>query len=213
VTKAKDAAAFGPSKDANIDELTQALLDATIEVFGECGYEGARVADIAARAGVTTGAVYTRFSGKAELLLAAFDQESGHLLASLAQSNLPASDILAKLGSDILVADDRKSSAMLLESFAAARREPELAERLRPRLADERVNLAKLVDEEKTSGIIDAGVDTTSVVVFAQAVGIGMQMLRLIGAEMPTASNWDHLLSDVIGSIVTDSPTDSEPTK
>lgn len=213
VTKAKDAAALEPSTESDADDLTEALLAATIDVFAERGFEGTRVADIAARAGVTTGAVYTRFSGKAELLLAAFDHESGHLLDSLTRSDTPTLDILAMIGSDLLVTDDRTASRLLLESFAAARREPEIADRLRPRLANERMHLAKLVDAEKTNGSIDPSVDTTSVVVFAQAVGIGLQLLRLIDAEMPTPDNWDHLLHQVIGSIVPDSPPEPDPTK
>jgi len=210
VTNDTDAAA-GPSKDPGADELTQALLAATIEVFGERGYEGARVADIAARAGVTTGAVYTRFTGKAELLTAAFEQESSDLLQTLAASNVPAFDILANLGSDILVRD-QKLAGMMLESFAASRREPELAERLRPRLADERNHLAKLVDEEKTNGVIDESLDTESIAVFVQAVGIGVQLLRLIEVKMPDAAKWDHLLLRLIASLVTAADDEAEAT-
>lgn len=74
---ANDAAGLGPSKNSDADELTNTILNATIEVVRECGYEGARPADIAARAGVTTGALYTRFSHKEELVLAALDRASG----------------------------------------------------------------------------------------------------------------------------------------
>ena len=49
------------------DELTERLLQAAAEVFAENGYEKAGVAEIARRAGVTTGAIYSRYSGKAEL--------------------------------------------------------------------------------------------------------------------------------------------------
>ena len=55
------------------DEIGLRLLDAAAEVFAERGYEGAGVAEIARRAGVTTGAIYSRFTGKADLLAAALD--------------------------------------------------------------------------------------------------------------------------------------------
>ena len=49
-------------------ELTrQSLLDAAIKVFGQQGYAAARLEDIAQAAGVTRGAVYHHFGGKAEL--------------------------------------------------------------------------------------------------------------------------------------------------
>ena len=62
------------------NELTHRLLHAAAEVFAEKGYEKAGVAEIARRAGVTTGAIYNRFGGKAELLLEAVDH---HVPSSL----------------------------------------------------------------------------------------------------------------------------------
>ena len=50
------------------------LIDAAAEVFAERGYDGAGVAEIARRAGVTTGAIYSRYSGKSELLLEALNR-------------------------------------------------------------------------------------------------------------------------------------------
>src|SRR5688500_15968230 len=47
------------------------IVQAAAEVFAEAGYEGAALADIARRAGCTTGAIYGYFRGKAELLLEA----------------------------------------------------------------------------------------------------------------------------------------------
>ena len=43
------------------------LIQAAAEVFAERGYAGAGVAEIARRAGVTTGAIYSRYSGKSVL--------------------------------------------------------------------------------------------------------------------------------------------------
>ena len=53
------------------DEIRAKLIDAAAQVFAEEGYSGARVQSIAERAGLTTGAMYNRFSGKSELLLEA----------------------------------------------------------------------------------------------------------------------------------------------
>jgi AcrR family transcriptional regulator len=53
------------------DSTRQRLLDAATEVFLEKGYEGTRVAEVARRAGLTTGAIYGNFDNKADLLTAA----------------------------------------------------------------------------------------------------------------------------------------------
>jgi TetR/AcrR family acrAB operon transcriptional repressor len=52
-------------------ETRAAILAAGLEVFAERGYERATLSDIGARAGVTRGAVYHHFSGKAELFTTA----------------------------------------------------------------------------------------------------------------------------------------------
>ena len=53
-----------------LDPTTARLLVmVAAEVFpAETGYEGAGVAEIARRAGFTTGEIYSRFAGKADLL-------------------------------------------------------------------------------------------------------------------------------------------------
>lgn len=52
-------------------DTRQRLLEAASEVFLEKGYDGTRVAEIARRAGLTTGAIYGNFHSKADLLTAA----------------------------------------------------------------------------------------------------------------------------------------------
>lgn len=51
-------------------QTQQALLDAARAVFAEQGFTKAKVADIAARAGMTPGVIYHHFGGKNELYLA-----------------------------------------------------------------------------------------------------------------------------------------------
>jgi len=50
----------------------QALLAAGLATFARAGYEGARVADISAEAGMTTGALYGHFDGKEALFTELF---------------------------------------------------------------------------------------------------------------------------------------------
>jgi AcrR family transcriptional regulator len=57
------------------------LLDAAGRVFARCGYHAAKLEEIAAEAGYTTGAVYSNFSGKKELFLALSERELGKRLA------------------------------------------------------------------------------------------------------------------------------------
>ncbi|NDJ33024.1 MAG: TetR family transcriptional regulator [Chloroflexi bacterium] len=59
------------------EETRQALLDAALHIFTQDGYEAARLADIAAEAGVTRGALYHHFEGKVGLYTALVEDLSG----------------------------------------------------------------------------------------------------------------------------------------
>src|ERR1700739_673202 len=48
-----------------------ALVAATVEILREKGFAGVSLDEVAARAGMTKGAIYSNFAGKADLLLEA----------------------------------------------------------------------------------------------------------------------------------------------
>jgi len=54
------------------EQAEQAIIEATLDLFAEQGFEGACVEAIAARAGVGKATIYRRWPNKEELLLAAF---------------------------------------------------------------------------------------------------------------------------------------------
>ena len=56
------------------DATRLALLSAARELFGEQGYAATSIEEVAARAGVTKGAVYHHFGGKAELFQDVYEQ-------------------------------------------------------------------------------------------------------------------------------------------
>ncbi len=64
------------------------ILRAAVEVFAERGYFGARVKDVAARAGVADGTVYLYFEGKEDLLVSQLEE---HARAFLEQARSDAS--------------------------------------------------------------------------------------------------------------------------
>src|SRR5580693_6877053 len=49
------------------------LIEAAATAFGELGFHGATLADVASRAGMTTGAIYGSFKSKEDLFLAIFE--------------------------------------------------------------------------------------------------------------------------------------------
>lgn len=66
------------------EELNRTLvLDAAEEAFGERGYDGASVRDIAARAGFSTAALYLLFTNKQELYVATLLRRGVELLEAM----------------------------------------------------------------------------------------------------------------------------------
>ena len=164
------------------DELNEKLLHAAAEVFAENGYEKAGVAEIARRAGVTTGAIYSRYSGKAELLVEAVDR---HLLTQLhsLHSNASAVDVLSHLG-DHLLDDLSDGTGLFLEAVVAAKRDPELAERLRDVLQSEENKLRDLIHEAISQEGADSEIDQLALMRLAHAIGFGMTLTRTIGLDL-----------------------------
>ena len=197
------AVAVDPNTGSEVsDDLTERLLRAAAEVFASQGYEKARVAEIARRAGVTTGAIYSRYSGKAELLLDAVDHHVPGELAALlsgAGSRDSAVDVLSQLGSH-LVDELDESAGLFLEAVVAARRDPELADRLRHKVEDEDARLGKLVDEAIADGLFDPELDRLAIVRVAHAIGFGMVLTRSMGLDLPPPDDWTAVIDRIIAA-------------
>jgi len=57
-------------------ETRNALLKAALKIFSQKGYQSAGLAEIAQEAGVTRGAIYHHFDGKAEMFITLVDEAS-----------------------------------------------------------------------------------------------------------------------------------------
>jgi AcrR family transcriptional regulator len=182
-------------------DTTQHLLDAAIEVFTERGFDKAGVAEIARRAGFTTGAIYSRWAGKRELLVDAVDVVmSHHLLHLLGGSALSAPDVLASLGADLVVNDHELSRALMLEAFVTARRDVEFGAMLDRRLADEEGRLRSIVMIGQDDGFIDRELSTDAIVALCQAIGLGFALRRAVNRPQPGADEWNTLMERLINA-------------
>ncbi len=184
-------------------ELTERLLHAAAEVFAEQGYERAGVAEIARRAGVTTGAIYSRYTGKAELLLHAVDHHVPDEIQRLLRAEHPgesATEVLASLGAH-LIDDPPVGFGLFLEAIVAGRRDPDLAAAIRRWVEDEDARLAELVDQATAEGRFDPELDRLATVRLAHAIGFGMTLTRAMGLEFPESAGWTTVIDRVIAAL------------
>lgn len=192
------------------DPIRRRLIEAAAEVFAEKGYDRAGVAEIARRAGYTTGAIYGRFSGKAELLLAAIEARSHSELDTLFNEHRfegKVTDILTTVGSHLVTDDEGgDDGALLLEAFVAARRDPEVRELMQRALDLRRDRLADLVAEAQATGAIDPALDAEAVVRFCHAVGFGFLLFRAVDLHLPAAGPWEDLIARLVDALDVSSP-------
>jgi TetR/AcrR family transcriptional repressor of uid operon len=185
------------------DDTRERLLDAAAEVFAERGYERAGVAEIARRAGLTTGAIYSRYTGKAELLLDAIDLRTHDEIRRLLGGDRAAgrgTAVLEALGAHLVDPAPDPGQDLLFEAFVAARRDPHVAAMLRRRIEDQDARLAKLVEEGKADGSIDPALATDAVVQFSHAVGLGFLLYRTIERELPSQTDWNAVITRVVAA-------------
>jgi AcrR family transcriptional regulator len=192
--------------DAMGDPTRDRLLAAAAEVFAEKGYDRAGVQEIARRAGFTTGAIYGRFRGKGDLLLAAICEQSDDEFEELFAEHRfkgNVADVLATVGSHLVTDEFDSGQALLLEAFVAARREPELRETMRGAIEDRSNRLMALIEAGKESGEIDPALDSFSVVRFCHAVGLGFLLFGALGLDRPDPGPWETLINRLIEEVGT----------
>lgn len=190
--------------EATIDPTRDQLIAAAGAVFAEKGYDGAGVQEIARRAGYTTGAIYGRFKGKAELLLAAIEAHTDDELEQLfAEHHFEGrvTDIVTTVGAHLVTDPFDEGQALLLEAFVAARRDPEVRDLVRGLMVERASTFAALIEEAKASDLVAAEFDTDVIVRFCHAVGFGFLFYGAVGIEPPPAGPWEDLITHLVGSI------------
>lgn len=124
------------SRAARQERTREALVQAARAVFARDGFHAARLDTIAREAGFSKGAVYSNFSSKAELFLAAVDLNLAAVLDDVGSGvhPVPAAALDSGCGdvssSEEVVAAVRGFAIATLEFIAAAARNEELTEQL-----------------------------------------------------------------------------------
>lgn len=184
------------------------LVEAAAEVFAEQGYDRTRVQEIARRAGLTTGAIYANFEGKTELLAQAISFASTPELDRLISTGSgagSAANVLIAVGEELASGAPRPGSVLLFEAFAAARRDPDVAEALRNGIGEISETFRALVSAGKDDGSIVPDADADAVARLSIALALGFLMLEMVGVDQPSEAGWSDVIHRIVGSISTSS--------
>ena len=186
--------------------MTAGLLDSAVGVFARRGFAGARVSEIARRAGLTTGAIYARWTSKTDLLAAAvthaFDNAvPGQTRTRRDTAPKTAHDLIAMCG--VGIADAGEARDVIIQAAASAAVSDAVAASLVEFLNDEARHLGCIVEAGKDAGLVDAACDTAALTLLFQAVAVGAHLVLTAGLDkchVPAAGEWEALLVRLISS-------------
>lgn len=174
------------------------LLRAAAEVFAARGYDGTRVADIAAAAGVSNGALYAHYSSKADLLVDALRTHGRRLLEDLfaADPSRSITDLLLVIGRWL---PRRRDAAgyLIVEALVAARRDADVARPMRAYIGERADWLGDLMRAAQAGNEMDPELAPNALAHFCLLLAMGS---ALITPELHAVDDdeWSALLSRVV---------------
>lgn len=189
---------MGRRPGVTAEDTRSELVAAAAAVFAERGYDGARVGDIARAAGLTTGAIYTHYGNKAELLCEAINDHGRNALAALLGSQAGTSILDALRAAGSALPRRRARGALVLEAIAASRREPQVARMLRRTIGDREQLISELLSRAQRSGEVDPTLPTDAFARLCTALTLGSLVATELGVPGPEQLEWD----EVIGRLV-----------
>jgi AcrR family transcriptional regulator len=178
-----------------------AILDATLEVLGEVGYDKLTIDAVAARAKASKATVYRRWPGKAQLVVDAFFAMKArtHAATGAAQAHWPDTgslrgdliagcrNFVAKLNSD--------EGKLMVAVMTAQARDPELATAMRSATSEDKRQYCRILAEraiERGELVSPEGVDTFTEVLPA------MMFNRLLLTDEPFDDAFiTHVVDDI----------------
>jgi AcrR family transcriptional regulator len=150
VADVSTASADCPARDAarrpgrpRSERAEQAILDATLEAVGDCGIDGVRCEDVAARAGVGKATLYRRWQGKEDLLIAAFASLKSPLPEPRGES--VREDLIAMLEVMVADSDDPRYAQQYALLHGEGQRYPRLMARYKELVVEPRRELVRSV--------------------------------------------------------------------
>lgn len=182
-------------------ETRERLLRAAADVFAERGYDGTRVVDIAAAAGVSNGALYAHFASKAELLVAALRRHGRRVLADLlaADPGRPVTDLLLQVGRSLPRPCDARGY-LVVEALIAARRDSAVAGPMRDYMGERAGWLGGLVRTGQADGDLDPELSPDALAHFCLLLAMGSSLLT---ADLHPVDDgeWAALLERLVSAL------------
>jgi AcrR family transcriptional regulator len=175
------------------------ILAAATEEIAEVGFERARLTEIARRAGMTPGSVYTWFKNKEDLFRAALEdalekQVESNFVALGHLGEVDTTNWLVQIAS--LVPRNANNPGptpaqiLLLEAYYASWRDQSARKKFLPRIEQHFALYERIVTKAQADGYLAKELDAQLVAMMFLAIPTGMSMLQFAGLPRPDDEKW-----------------------
>lgn len=197
---------MGRKAGVSAAETRAALLDAAARVFAAKGYDGASISDITSEAGLSSGAIYSNYGGKAELFAATVREHARRDFAGLVGlDDIAQVDGLAERGGDVTevlsvigrsYANSRSSaSPLLVEAIVAAKRHPDVGVLINSWVLEGETAMGAAITQAQESGLMASGVTPEVISRFLTIIGLGARLAGSMGLPGVDNAEWERLIA------------------
>lgn len=175
------------------------LAAATAEI-ASVGFDRARLTEIAKRADMTPGSVYTWFENKEDLFRAALEDALTAQIVSNAAA-LDESDLSNNWLFQIATLVPRNSKdtsatdaqMLLIESYYASWRDPKARKKLLKNINSHLEMYTNIILNAQNQGAITKDIDATAMATMLLAIPTGLSLLSLAGVPRVPESKWESI--------------------
>jgi AcrR family transcriptional regulator len=184
------------------------ILEAATAEIAAVGFERAKISEIAKRADMAPGSVYTWFENKEDLFRAALETA---LKEQILSNQVALADVDTKKDWIFQLAalvprnhDDKTDTSaqiLLIESYYAAWRDKKARKKLMPNINSHLEMYKSIISEAQEIGEITPDIDAEALALIFLALPTGLSVLSLAGAPRVNDASWAAILTRVVRSL------------
>ena len=181
-------------------EVRRRILDAARDVFAARGIDAASLDEVAARAGLTKGAIYSNFAGKDALIYALMDREVRAREDLAGTAALGSSDAARAVGAAMWEAQGEQAEwqRLFLEFWLRAQRDPDILVEFAERRRAVRASLARRLAAELDAQGLRSPFSSEELAIAVLALSNGLALERLTEPESVPADLLGRLLQRLL---------------
>lgn len=189
----------------------QQLIDVAVEIIQDHGIDALRIEDVCERVGVSKGSLYWHFGDRNGLIREALlehmyrmGDEQLSALNDAVDKFTSRDDYLSRIYLALVDPFDKsqvETRWQRLELIAGARRDETLSAIMSDIQRRHHRYLSEIMEKASEQGVLRPDVDPKAVAAMLVAVGLGSNVLSMLGEEGPTPDQWNGFLLVMIEAL------------